>query len=114
MNRFMPWLRHHDAINIGGVIAFHTGWVECRRIANPRAGLDPKAMVALPIDVPQSRHSGSALWKRMRGTGRRAQRPTTTHKEHLVARGQPRATSQPMILHAVPKTHSSDDAYCTP
>jgi hypothetical protein len=26
MNRFMPWLRHHDAINIGGEMGFHTVW----------------------------------------------------------------------------------------
>jgi len=26
MNRFMPWLRHHDAINVGGEIGFHTAW----------------------------------------------------------------------------------------
>jgi hypothetical protein len=34
MNRFMSEPRHHDAINIGGGLGFHTAWVGCGSTTN--------------------------------------------------------------------------------
>src|SRR2546425_6819602 len=55
MNRFMLWLRHRDAINIGGEMGFHTVWTRCR--PSPRQRQRPHYLcerTAVSTDTPAS------------------------------------------------------------